>query len=102
MVASQGVLAAFQADCQMKLTFYVCKEVDYSKAPDVVVASCHGIRLYMVRWEQVTYIIGTNPFILSQVESQLGRHVRNLYPLDPAWLVRGSAFDMDAFLTHNF
>jgi hypothetical protein len=35
----------------MKLTFYVCKEVDYSKAPDVVAAFCRGIRLYMVRWE---------------------------------------------------
>ena len=46
--------------------------------------------------------IATDPFILSQVEAQLGRHVRNLYPVDPAWLFRGSAFDMDAFLTRNF
>ena len=38
------------------------------------------------------------PFFLSQVEAQLGRQ----YPVDPAWLVRGSAFDMDAFLTRNF
>jgi hypothetical protein len=43
-----------------------------------------------------------DPFILSQVEAQLGRHVRSLYPVDPAWLVRGSAFDMGAFLTRNF
>jgi hypothetical protein len=46
--------------------------------------------------------IATDPFILIQVEAQLGRHVRNLYPVDPGWLVRGSAFDMDAFLTRNF
>ena len=42
--------------------------------------------------------IATDPFFLSQVEAQLGRQ----YPVDPAWLVRGSAFDMDAFLTRNF
>jgi len=35
----------------MKLTFYVCKEVDYSKAPDVVAVSCRGVHRYMVSWE---------------------------------------------------
>ena len=35
----------------MKLTFYMCKEVDYSKAPDVVAVSRRGVRLYMVRWK---------------------------------------------------
>jgi hypothetical protein len=35
----------------MKLMFFVCKEVDYSKAPDVVAAYCRGVRLFMVRWE---------------------------------------------------
>jgi hypothetical protein len=42
--------------------------------------------------------ITTDPYFLSQGEAQLGRQ----YPVDPAWLVRGSAFDMDAFLTRNF
>jgi len=32
----------------MKLTFYVCKEVDYPKAPDVVAVSCRGVHRYMV------------------------------------------------------
>jgi hypothetical protein len=168
-----GVAAASQTDCQMKLTFYVCKEVDYSKAPDVVAVSCRGVHRYMVSWElhgrnfkptcrcgwplkvnrwtsaqaegkarpmlkggagepsppvgcssapstswraqrqavrpeasakPVTRTRGGSPsspptpFFLSQVEAQLGRQ----YPVDPAWLVRGSAFDMDAFLTRNF
>jgi hypothetical protein len=42
-------------------------------------------------------LIATDPEILVQVEDQLGRHVRNLYPADPAWQERGSSFDLDSF-----
>ena len=31
--------------------FYLRKEVDFSKAPDVVAASCRGVRSCMVSWE---------------------------------------------------
>jgi len=142
-----------------KRLYFEFEDPDCSKEPDVVVASCRGLRIYLIRWElsfprfqarclcgrplngkrwqcnqangfakpvllnggeraYVTQWIsecpGTckagknrqtfgscHPFILEQVEKQLGRHVRSKFPVEPCWAFPTYEFFLDAKLTRD-